>query len=153
MRLFASVTPPDDVLEHLETALASVRGGQGSGLRWTLPEARHITLAFHGEVPEGYLDDVVSALDDVAAAHRSFEAALRGAGLFDGRTLWVGCSGDGWGQLMSAAGRVGTDLLGRAGGRRARRGLGVAGAGGRGRGTRGPARGLGVAPGPGSPDP
>jgi len=143
MRLFASVTPPDDVLEHLETALASVRGGQGSGLRWTLPEARHITLAFHGEVPEGYLDDVVSALDDVAAAHRSFEAALRGAGLFDGRTLWVGCSGDGWGQLMSAAGRVGTDLLGRAEDRRSRPHLTVARAAGRGRGTRGPARGQG----------
>src|SRR5665648_529905 len=65
MRLFAAVTPPDDVLEHLETALASVRGGRVSGLRWTLPEARHITLAFYGEVPEGYLDDVVGALDDV----------------------------------------------------------------------------------------
>ena len=140
MRLFAAVTPPDNVLEHLETALASVRGGQGSGLRWTLPEARHITVAFYGEVPEGYLDDVVSALDDVAAAHRSFAAALRGAGLFDGRTLWVGCSGDGWGQLMSAAGRIGTDLLGRAEDRRSRPHLTVARAAGRSRGTRGPAR-------------
>ena len=141
MRLFAAVTPPDNVLEHLETALASVRGGQGSGLRWTLPEARHITLAFYGEVPEGYLDDVVGALDDVAAAHPSFEAALRGAGLFDGRTLWVGCSGDGWGQLMSAAGQVGTDLLGRAEDRRSRPHLTVARVAGRGRAARGPARG------------
>ena len=141
MRLFAAVTPPDDVLEHLETTLASVRGGQASGLRWTLPEARHITLAFYGEVPEGYLDDVASALDDVAAAHRSFAAALRGAGLFDGRTLWVGCSGDGWGQLMSAAGRIGTDLLGRAEDRRSRPHLTVARVAGRGRAARGPARG------------
>src|SRR5665647_3837775 len=122
MRLFVAVTPPANVLEHLEAALASVRGGQGSGLRWTLPEARHITVAFYGEVPDGYLDDVVGGLDDVAPAHRSFEAALRGAGLFDGRTLWVGCSGEGWGPLMSAAGRIGTDLLGRAGDRRGRAG-------------------------------
>ena len=143
MRLFAAVTPPDDVLEHLETTLASVRGGQASGLRWTLPEARHITLAFYGEVPEGYLDDVASALDDVAAAHRSFAAALRGAGLFDGRTLWVGCSGDGWGLLMSAAGRIGTDLLGRAEDRRSRPHLTVARVAGRGRAARGPARGAG----------
>jgi len=141
MRLFAAVTPPDNVLEHLETALASVRGGQGSGPRWTLPEARHITLAFYGEVPEGYLDDVVGALDDVAAAHPSFAAALRGAGLFDGRTLWVGCSGDGWGQLMSAASRIGTDLLGRAEDRRSRPHLTVARVAGRGRAARGPARG------------
>ena len=143
MRLFAAVTPPDNVLEHLETALASVRGGQGSGLRWTLPEARHITVAFYGEVPEGYLDDVVSALDDVAAAHPSFAAALRGAGLFDGRTLWVGCSGDGWGQLMSAAGRIGTDLLGRAEDRRSHPHLTVARPAGRGRAARGPAQGAG----------
>lgn len=143
MRLFAAVTPPDNVLEHLETALASVRGGQAFELRWTLPEARHITVAFYGEVPEGYLDDVVSAQDDVAAAHRSFEAALRGAGLFDGRTLWVGCSGDGWGPLMPAAGQVGTDLLGRAEDRRSRPHLTVARVPGRGRGTRGPARGAG----------
>ena len=146
MRLFAAVTPPDDVLEHLETTLASVRGGQASGLRWTLPEARHITLAFYGEVPEGYLDDVVGALDDVAAAHPSFAAALRGAGLFDGRTLWVGCSGDGWGQLMSAAGRIGTDLLGRAEDRRSRPHLTVARVAGRGRRTRGPTRGAGPDP-------
>jgi len=146
MRLFAAVSPPDNVLEHLETALASVRGGQASELRWTLPEARHITLAFYGEVPEGYLDDVVGALDDVATAHTSFEAALRGAGLFDGRTLWVGCSGDGWGQLMSAAGRIGTDLLGRAEDRRSRPHLTVARAAGRGRRTRGPTRGAGPDP-------
>ena len=143
MRLFAAVTPPDNVLEHLEAALASVRGGQGSGLRWTLPEARHITVAFYGEVPDGYLDDVVSDLDDVAPAHPSFEAALRGAGLFDGRTLWVGCSGDGWGPLMSAAGQVGTDLLGRAEERRSRPHLTVARVAGRGRRTRGLARGAG----------
>src|SRR5665647_2110001 len=115
---------------------------RASGLRWTLPEARHITVAFYGEVPEGYLDDVASALDDVAAAHRSFAAALRGAGLFDGRTLWVGCSGDGWGQLMSAAGRIGTDLLGRAEDRRSRPHLTVARVAGRGRAARGPARGV-----------
>src|SRR5665647_2742275 len=65
MRLFAAVTPPDDVLEHLETALASVRGERVSGLRWTLPEARHISLPFGAEVPDGSLHDVVGGLDDV----------------------------------------------------------------------------------------
>src|SRR5659263_662481 len=137
MRLFAAVTPPDNVLEHLEMALASVRGGRGSGPRWTLPEARHITLAFYGEVPEGYLDDVVGALDDVAAAHPPFEEALRGAGLFGGRTLWVGCSGDGWGPLMTAAGQIGADLLGRQPDGRSRPHLTVARAGDRARASSG----------------
>lgn len=78
MRLFAAVHPPAGVLAHLETALASVRGGEGRGLRWTPPEGRHITLAFYGEVPEGYVEDLALALDDVARSHRPFDAVLRG---------------------------------------------------------------------------
>ena len=108
MRLFVAVRPPPDVLDHLETALTAVRGGvAGPSLRWTPPGHRHITLAFYGEVPEGYLDDLASALDDAALAQPRFDAALRGAGVFGGRTLWVGCSGAGWGPLMTAAGQIG----------------------------------------------
>ncbi len=131
MRLFAAVLPPDDVLDHLERALATVRGGASPGgrqeaLRWTSPEDRHVTVAFYGEVPEGYLDDVAAALDDVAGGHTPFAALLRGAGLFDGRTLWVGCGGDGWGPLMADAGRVGEQVLGRPADRRSRAHLTVA---------------------------
>lgn len=149
MRLFAAVHPPAPVLAHLETALASVRGGEGRGLRWTPPEDRHITLAFYGEVPEGYLEDLAQALDDVAGGHPPFEASLRGAGLFDGRTLWVGCAGDGWGPLMASGGQVGMGLLGRAEDGRSRPHLTVARLGGRARGRRGDGRGGGRVAGPG----
>lgn len=138
MRLFAAVQPPSSVLVHLENALAVV-GGPGAaahdagragvrsgGLRWTPPEDRHVTLAFFGEVPEGYLDDVAQGLDDVARRHAPFAAALRGAGLFDGRTLWVGCTGDAWAPLMADACRLGTDLLGRAEDHRSRPHLTIA---------------------------
>lgn len=131
MRLFTAVQPPAEVLDHLENALVVVRAGRTNGLRWTPPTDRHITLAFFGEVPDGYLEEVADALDDVAAAHHAFDAVLRGAGLFDGRTLWVGCAGDGWGPLMADAGKVGSELLGRAEDRRSRPHLTVARAGGR----------------------
>ncbi len=121
MRLFAAVRPPDDALGHLEGALASVRGGPAArpragraGLRWTPPEDRHVTLAFYGEVPQGYVDDLAAALDAVARAAEPFEAALAGAGLFDRRTLWVGCAGGGWTDLMRAAGVAGGEVVGRA---------------------------------------
>lgn len=140
MRLFAAVRPPADVIDHLEGALVSVRGpavhGRGGtgGLRWTPPENRHVTLAFYGEVPGGYLHDLASALDAVAASTAPFEAALAGAGVFDGRTLWVGCTGAGWPTLMAAAGQAGADVVGRAADGRHRPHLTVArarGAGGR----------------------
>ena len=117
MRLFAAVRPSDDALAHLERALDAVRGGPGGrprgGLRWTPPQDRHVTLAFYGEVPEGFLDELAADLAGVAAATAPFAATLAGAGVFDSRTLWVGCTGDGWGPLMTAAGRVGAELLGR----------------------------------------
>lgn len=116
MRLFAAVVPPPAALEHLEVALRAVGGDPNrrrGPLRWTEPDARHLTLAFYGEVPEGYLDELTRALADVAAATAPFRLALRGAGVFDGRTLWVGCSGDTdtLQALMAGAGAVGSDVL------------------------------------------
>ena len=118
MRLFAAVVPPPDVLGHLELALSTVRAedaGVKGPLRWTEPGDRHLTLAFYGDVPEGYLDELEHQLDAAAGATPPFEVALRGAGVFDGRTVWVGCAGatDRLARLMDAAQQIRTDLLGR----------------------------------------
>lgn len=120
MRLFAAVVPPPDALDHLERALDSVRAGLGTDdvrgpLRWTVPEDRHLTVAFYGEVPEGYLDELTVAVDRATAATPPFEVSLRGAGLFDRRTLWIGCGGETGplADLMAAAVDVGCEVLGR----------------------------------------
>ncbi|MEV0572744.1 2'-5' RNA ligase family protein [Micrococcus luteus] len=60
MRLFLAIRPPRAVLDHLEPALAGVRDRAGRAPRWTEPEQRHLTLAFHPEVPAGAVDDVVA---------------------------------------------------------------------------------------------
>lgn len=144
MRLFAAVQPPLVALDHLETALTAVLSGRAEpSLRWTSPDDWHITLAFYGEAPEGYLEDLAGALDDAALAQPRFDAALRGAGVFGGRTLWVGCSGDGWGPLMTAAGQIGADLLGRQPDGRSRPHLTVARAGDRARARSGSGAGGG----------
>ena len=120
MRLFAAVLPPRPVLDHLERALVSVRGGTDpqdsrGALRWTPDHQRHLTLAFYGEVPDGSLEDLVSALSAVARTTDPFAVSLRGAGLFDRRTLWIGCAGDTQAltALTARAVRVGVDLYGR----------------------------------------
>lgn len=122
MRLFAAVAPPPEVLDHLERALEMVRAGLGQDaldvrapLRWTVPEDRHLTVAFYGDVPEGYVEDLALALERVTASVRPFEVGLRGAGVFDHRTLWIGCGGDTGplADLMAAAVDVGRDVLGR----------------------------------------
>lgn len=91
MRLFAAVVLPDDVVADLDAALADHRDDV---LAWTLPEQWHITLAFYGQVEDKRVPDLKARLTRAAKRHPVLSLVLDGAGRFDGRTLWVGCSGD-----------------------------------------------------------
>jgi RNA 2',3'-cyclic 3'-phosphodiesterase len=91
VRLFAAVVLPDDVLADLEAAVARHRDEL---LAWTLPEQWHITLAFYGQVADDRVANLKARLTRAARRYQVVSLALDGAGRFDERTLWVGCSGD-----------------------------------------------------------
>jgi len=93
MRIFAAIRPPEPVLDHVEAALAPVRASPGQRLRWVRPEDWHVTIAFHGEVPDGAVPDAADALAATVADSDPMDLTLRGAGSFGGRTLWIGVSG------------------------------------------------------------
>ena len=123
MRLFAAIVPPQPVLAHLEGALDLARSAPGpwaddrgpAAVRWTPAEDRHLTVAFYGEVPEGATDDLAENLALVARGRAPFRLWLHGAGVFDRRTLWIGCGGDtaALAELSDAASDAGGDVLGR----------------------------------------
>jgi 2'-5' RNA ligase len=117
MRLFVAVVPPLPVREHLELALASVRGALDSRgpLRWAPAQDRHLTLAFYGEVSAGQAEELKAGLDRVADAHAPFEVRLRGAGVFDRRIFWIGAGGDvaALGALTADCVEVGESVTGR----------------------------------------
>lgn len=96
MRLFASVRPPVAVLDHLRAALDLTGLGASPDvpLRRTAEETWHLTVAFFGEVPDGTLPELEDLLAEAAAGRPAFELRLRGAGVFSGRTVWVGAGGD-----------------------------------------------------------
>ncbi|WP_295629350.1 RNA 2',3'-cyclic phosphodiesterase [uncultured Corynebacterium sp.] len=94
MRLFASIRPPEEVREHLVTALRPVRDDVGPSLRWTDPDQWHLTTAFYGERPDGAVDELAAHLASAAAGTGAMDLHLRGAGSFSGRTLWIGVGGD-----------------------------------------------------------
>lgn len=106
MRLFAAVVPPPEAAEHLAAAVSPLRD---HALRWSGPDSWHITLAFYGELPDDRLDDLVDRLRRAARRHQPLELALTGAGRFDRRVLWVGCTGevDGLRKLARACGAAG----------------------------------------------
>jgi RNA 2',3'-cyclic 3'-phosphodiesterase len=91
VRLFAAVVLPDDVVTDLDAAVARHRDGV---LAWTLPEQWHITLAFYGQVEDDRVPSLKARLTRAAKRYPVLTLALDGAGRFDERTLWVGCSGD-----------------------------------------------------------
>lgn len=94
-RLFVAVVPPPAVRAALDDFLEPRRAA-GPELRWMLPEALHLTCAFMGAVPEGALDDLDTALADVAARTAPFALTVAGAGAFPhpdaARVLWLGVS-------------------------------------------------------------
>ena len=93
MRLFAAIRPPAAALEHLDRALAPLRAGPGERLRWVPPDQLHLTVAFYGEIPDGAASDLQSIVASAVAGWGELQLALRGAGTFTSRNLWVGVAG------------------------------------------------------------
>lgn len=97
MRMFAAVTPPAELIEHLAEFLQPRQEVEGP-LRWTSPEQWHVTLAFLPSVADADLDDLSDELTGVADRRSSFTLQLRGAGTFpnpaEAKTLWAGVTGE-----------------------------------------------------------
>lgn len=79
--MFVALTPPQRALEDLEEFL-SPRQEAGAGLRWTVPEQWHLTLAFFGDVAERHLDDLVERLGRAAARRAPVDLTITGGGAF-----------------------------------------------------------------------
>jgi RNA 2',3'-cyclic 3'-phosphodiesterase len=97
VRLFVALAPSPEARSHLAEAVAPLRE-QIDGLRWTDPDAWHLTLAFLGSVDESRLSALNQRLARAALRHSVLHLAFRGAGAFGGRrrarVLWVGLTGD-----------------------------------------------------------
>jgi 2'-5' RNA ligase len=97
VRLFVAIVPPPAVTAELDTSTAPVRPAWPE-LRWTGPEAWHITLAFLGEVREEVVPELSTRLERAARRHRAQPLAVRGGGAFPGppraRVVWAGLDAD-----------------------------------------------------------
>lgn len=81
MRMFVALLPPESVVEDLAEFLTP-RQEAGDGLRWTMPEQWHVTLAFYGDVAERHLDDLAERLGRAAAKRTTVDLRFSGAGAF-----------------------------------------------------------------------
>ena len=97
MRLFVAIVPPGPALADLAAAVAPLQT-TAPQLRWTRPEAWHLTLAFLGDVAERRQSDLEVRLERAARRHPPQVLAIAGAGAFPGparaTVLWAGFHAD-----------------------------------------------------------
>ena len=97
MRLFVSIEPPENAVEHLDEFL-TVRRSSGPELRWSSPAQWHLTLAFMGSAPDRVVEDVVDGVAAVAARTPPARLAVADGGCFPdvtrAKVLWAGVAGD-----------------------------------------------------------
>jgi 2'-5' RNA ligase len=74
------------------------------------PEQWHVTLAFYGEVPDGAVPELTTALARRIGPLPAPRLRLRGAGSFAGRNLWVGVGGESEEDEQALAGLVAASL-------------------------------------------
>jgi 2'-5' RNA ligase len=94
MRLFIALDIPADIrarmLHHTERAR-----GLAPEARWARPEGLHVTLKFVGEVGDGKVQDIKTALAAVKAA--PFDVKFENVGFFPSpkspRVFWIGVEG------------------------------------------------------------
>ena len=108
MRVFCSIRPSADAVEHLDAALDAVRDRAGRALHWGDPDQWHLTLAFAPQLPGGAVEDSFDHLAQVLSGHGPMDLHLAGAGVFAGRALWIGVGGD----VDDLAALMREDLLG-----------------------------------------
>ena len=91
MRLFVALEIPSAVRENLATLIASMRAITKEP-RWVRAENLHVTLKFLGEVAEGKVDAIRSALGQIRS-DRPVALEFRGLGFFPNekhpRVFWA----------------------------------------------------------------
>lgn len=106
MRLFVALEVPGDVRGRVDAAVAPVRD-RFPGLRWTRPEAWHLTLAFLGEVGPAVAERLPDALAPGAAlAPPALSLSLAGPGAFGTRVLWLGVADEPAGAVAALGARL-----------------------------------------------
>ena len=101
IRAFVALDLPGEVkaaLSETSHRLAAQLGVHSHAVRWTKPEAIHLTLQFLGDVPIGMQQLLKEAIARGCDGQRAAEVSLDGLGVFPNpkrpRVLWVGIEGD-----------------------------------------------------------
>jgi 2'-5' RNA ligase len=94
-RLFVAVPIGEELRQALSAAVEAWRAdSQLVGIRWSEPDAWHVTVAFLGSVEADAVDGIATTIRSVAAGHDPVRLTTGGLGAFPAarraRVLWYG---------------------------------------------------------------
>ncbi len=93
MRTFIAIELSEEIKNELAQIQARLRYA-GADVKWVEQQNIHLTMKFLGEVKEDRIEEVVSALNEVAKESKPFEAIIKDLGVFPKlefpRVVWVG---------------------------------------------------------------
>lgn len=107
--MFIAMPLPEVVQEHLAGFLEPRQEAGLHGLRWTMAEQWHVTLAFLPDLADRHTDELLERVQRAASRRNPLVLRLVGAGAFphagQAKVLWTGVEHDGE-ELMRLAGGV-----------------------------------------------
>jgi len=119
VRAFLAAELPADARSCLARTIDDLRAAEGQGVRWSDPEALHLTLKFCGDVASERVDELIERCAPRVRGIEPFEVAIAGLGAFpsarEARVIWAGvASGAGMlarlaRKLDSACARLGVE--------------------------------------------
>ena len=92
-RLFAAIkiNPDEHFLKIYYQLISQLKD---ESIKWVEPHKLHLTLKFFGETGEDRIDDICSAINEVAGEFKPFSFVLKGVGIFGSsykpRVIWFG---------------------------------------------------------------
>ncbi len=93
VRSFIALELSEEVKKQLSELLEKLQR-TNAAVKWVEPENLHLTLKFLGEVPQEKIEQVKSALSEIALSVSPFSFTVRGVGGFPSlsrpRVLWIG---------------------------------------------------------------
>src|SRR6187402_3777965 len=101
LRAFVAVELPGeihDLMAAKQQEIRAVIGAANNIMRWSRPEATHLTLQFLGDVPIDAIPDIDYAVQQGCAGQPTIELTLARTSAFPGitrpRVIWMGLEGD-----------------------------------------------------------
>jgi 2'-5' RNA ligase len=99
IRSFIAIKLSKKIHEALENTIDDLKKTGIPNVRWTSPEAIHITLKFLGNIDTKQVDPISWRLQDLSSHFSSFDIDIAGLGAFpkmdNPRTLWIGIEAPG----------------------------------------------------------